>query len=221
MITCLVKLPNQPQFIISFVYASTDKDERIALWSEILSLSQSSYSRYPWTLLGDLNQVLNPYEDSISYGFRVTKGMCGLRSCLLSSGLSDLSHRGSKFTWWNNIVAAPIAKKLDRILVNDEWLTQFPLSIGFFGEYEFSDHSSGNIILSSSSIKKTKLFKFQNFLLQNAIFLSSLQLVWTSTIIGGTDMFSLSKKLKLAKACIRTFSKMHFSEIEKKSSRSS
>lgn len=142
MITCLVKLPNQPHFVISFVYASTNKDERAELWREFLSISQSPYSGYPWTLLGDLNQVLNPDEDSISDGYRVTSGMRALRSCLLSSGLSDLSHRGSQFTWWNNRVSAPIAKKLDKILINDEWLTHFTLSIGFFGEPDFSDHSS-------------------------------------------------------------------------------
>ena len=42
--------------------------------------------------------------------------------------LMDLASLGSTFTWTNSQPTNPIAKKLDRVLVNDVWFTQFSQS---------------------------------------------------------------------------------------------
>lgn len=68
----------------------------------------------------------------------------------------------------------PIAKKLDRILVNEEWIVLFPLALGFFGPPDFSDHASMKISLSSGQSRQKKPLRFFNYLLNNA---SSLPLV--------------------------------------------
>lgn len=51
------------------------------------------------------------------------------RNCLLSADLFDLSFRENLYTWWNNQVVNPIAKKLDRVMVNGNWLIFLPLML--------------------------------------------------------------------------------------------
>lgn len=75
--------------------------------------------------------------------------------CLWTANVDDLNFRGNTFTWWNKSKTNPIAKKLDRALVNDEWYFQFPSSVAYFGSPEFSDHAVIAIALGPS-ITKTK-----------------------------------------------------------------
>lgn len=112
--------------------------------------------------MGDFNQILNPSESSIG-STRITKGISDFRDYLLYAGLSDLSFRGHTFTWWNNKEANPIAKKLDRILVNDNWLLDLPNAYAEFGDPLVSDHRPCCLILSSHT-KPKRCFKVSHFL---------------------------------------------------------
>lgn len=56
-------------------------------------------------------------------------------------GLSDLSFSSSPFTWWNKRGADPIGKKLDRALVNGDWLRVYPNSFANFETGGISDHA--------------------------------------------------------------------------------
>lgn len=138
MITCIVRLPNSSTDIaVSYVYGVNCKNGREVLWEEMCALSADTIiSAKPWVVLGDFNQTVNP-NDSSSGSTRISKGMTLFRDCLSSSGLSDLTFRGHMFTWWNNQTAKPLAKKLDRILVNDNLLLSFPISYGHFGDMDF------------------------------------------------------------------------------------
>ena len=189
MITCLVKLPLvDTEFVVSFVYAVNCRSGRRDLWSDLVHLSGNSViSDKPWMILGDFNQPLNP-EDSSTGGTRISGGMEEFRMCLQSAQLSDLSFHGHHYTWWNKQEANPIARKLDRLLVNDNWLMAFPLSYSEFKEPEFSDHCLTCIQLGGQLIKKRRPFKFSNFLLDNENFLGIIEDFWRTNYIPGTAM---------------------------------
>ncbi|XP_010431573.1 PREDICTED: uncharacterized protein LOC104715904 [Camelina sativa] len=219
MITCLVKLPFvSDQIVVSVVYASsTCSASRRSLWAEIVDLSQnSSISTKPWTVLGDFNQILLPHEHSNLEAHSVPSGMRELSQCLLSSSLSDLPYCGSTFTWTNKHSIGLVAKKLDRVVVNDVWLAAFPTSLAVFGEPAFSDHSPGCIFLDCQKQKRKKPFKFLSLLNQNPEFGPLIKVWWDALQFDGTQMFKISKKLKLLKNVIRDFSKVNYSGIEKR-----
>ncbi|XP_048634085.1 uncharacterized protein LOC125608168 [Brassica napus] len=66
---------------------------------------------------GDLNQIMYPFEHS-SPSVNVSNGlMFQLQNCFLQAGLFDLRFLGPCHTWTNKSPDAPIAKKLDRLLV--------------------------------------------------------------------------------------------------------
>ena len=101
--------------------------------------------------------MLNPTENS-SGSSRISSGIADFRDCVEYSGLFDLSIRGSEFTWWNKQAASPIAKKLDRILINDLWQLKFPTSFAHFGSPDFSDHSPSCLILGDRVKTKNTLW---------------------------------------------------------------
>ncbi|WZY81934.1 hypothetical protein YC2023_028318 [Brassica napus] len=131
----------------------------------------SSDSRKAWLLIGDFNQVLKPEEHSCPPTLNVDRQTRDFQDCVSDAALSDLNFIGPTFSWWNSQKANPIGKKLDRILVNDQWHVQFPSSLGIFGPQEFSDHASCSVILATDQTKHRMPFKFYNFLLLDSEFL--------------------------------------------------
>ncbi|KAG7564362.1 Reverse transcriptase domain [Arabidopsis suecica] len=218
MMTCDVILTNsQSEIVISFVYAANEESARRELWNEIVNVSCLQRVRgKPWTVLGDFNQVLYPNDHSFSLNPNVDLPTRLFRDCLLDAELSDLTYRGCTFTWWNKRTVNPVAKKIDRILVNEQWLLSFPRSFGYFGEPDFSDHASCCITLRLPSQRSRKAFRFQNFLLQNSEFVPLISHQWFSFNFVGSAMYRLSKKLKALKSVIREFSRDNYSDLEKR-----
>lgn len=218
MISCEVQLPSSTTpMVVSFVYASTDESVRKHLWDELITLSNDQrLSGKPWAVLGDFNQVLRPEENSVSTSPNVDLPTRLSADTLIQSGLVDLSFRGSSNTWWNKRRLEPIAKKLDRIIVNEELFLTFPLSLAFFGESAFSDHASLSLSLQSGDPRQKKPFRFFNYLLKNEDFLPLVADHWFSFQVSGHFMFRVVKKLKSLKKIIKEFNKNNYSDIEKR-----
>ncbi|WZY87828.1 hypothetical protein YC2023_044563 [Brassica napus] len=158
---------------ISTVYASNDAEDRLTLWSEITSMASSyGLDNKPWLVIGDFNQIRVPSEHSLPPTLNMDKRMRDFNDCLMEANLEDLNFRGPTFTWWNKRKLAPVAKKLDRGLVNEDWLIVFPSSVLFFGNPNFSDHAVMAITLEPERTRIKKPFRFYNFMLQNPDFLA-------------------------------------------------
>ena len=208
---------SQSNFIISVIYASNDVDERTNLWAEISSLASSqAVSSKPWMIMGDFNQIREPAEHSKPLSLNLDKRMRDFSQCLLNANVEDLNFRGTSFTWWNKQKNSPIAKKLDRCLVNDDWYFNFPSSVAFFGSPEFSDHAVISISLDPERARAKKPFRFYNFLIKSPGFREMVCVNWFSFSVTGSAMYRVSKKLKLLKKCIKDFSRLNYSGIEKK-----
>jgi hypothetical protein len=218
MVTCEVLLPDSQEWIIvSIVYASNDESTRYELWTELvdLSTSQSLFGK-AWIVLGDFNQTLVPSEHSNPHDLNVDRRMRDFRGCLEAADIFDLVYRGTTYTWWNKSKIRPVAKKLDRILVNHHWLNVFPESLATFGAPDFSDHACCGVVLKQDRLRVRTAFKFYNYLLLNHDFLPLIACHWFSCNITGSDMFRLSHKLKEMKKVIRKFCKENYSELEKR-----
>lgn len=119
MITCEVLLPDSKQWIVvSIVYALNDVPIRKKLWEELKEISYSLINGRAWMALGDFNQVLHPQEHSSTTTLNVDRRIRLFRDCLRFTEVEDLI-RGCTYTWWNKCPTRPVAKKLDRVLVND------------------------------------------------------------------------------------------------------
>ncbi|KAL1198665.1 putative ribonuclease H protein [Cardamine amara subsp. amara] len=214
MVTCVISLPHSlTEMVVSFVYAVNCKNGRQELWEELTRLAlDPTISHKPWAVMGDFNQILHPMEKS-NGGTRITQGMAQFRDCVYQAGLFDIASRGKVYTWWNNQELNPIAKKLDRILINDHWQLARPYAYGFFGDLDASDHCPATIVLGEGN-KSKRPFMISHFLLQHEEFLPRVAHHWQHLNMAGSSMFVLSRKLKSLKGILRDLNREHFSGLE-------
>ncbi|WZZ48529.1 hypothetical protein YC2023_048636 [Brassica napus] len=180
-LTCEVKIPGSAVFTYTAIYASNESSERTDLWVELLNTYQNlSLHSSPWMLGGDFNQIIHPAEHSVSAVNSLTPDMIQFRDCLTQMGLFDLRYQGSFFSWTNRCPVNPIAKKLDRLLINNHILNLFPNCSAFFLPSQTSDHSPCLLNLAYKIPScGTRPFKFYNYLSKHPDFHQVVLDAWT------------------------------------------
>lgn len=131
--TCRVETPPDAPFFFTAIYAGNTVEERSELWVELLNLQHShSLDSSPWLVGGDFNEITHPAEHSATTVTSFTPQMVEFNSCLSQLEIRDLRFHGLRFTWSNKRPEDPIAKKLDRALINEHWLDLHPRSLAQF-----------------------------------------------------------------------------------------
>lgn len=125
IITCSVLLPGEKdEFFCSFIYALNTMEERKDLWADLKNHGEAHMFRNKkWIIMGDYNEILEGEEHS---GFedspRIPIGMRDFQELVNLCHLSDMGYQGPRYTWCNKSEEGVICKKLDRVLVNEEWI---------------------------------------------------------------------------------------------------
>ncbi|GKB20366.1 RNA-directed DNA polymerase, eukaryota, reverse transcriptase zinc-binding domain protein, partial [Tanacetum coccineum] len=141
MLTVIEILKPKQKFFCSFVYASNSGLERRSLWKDLRGM-KSITSGYPWILMGDFNVTLKIEEHSAG-GSRSSGDMQDFMDCVNDIEVEDVNQSGLLFTW----IKSPskpdtsIMKKLDRFMINSEFLSRFGGSNARFHPFLISDHS--------------------------------------------------------------------------------
>lgn len=167
---CLVNLINdKKQLYCSFVYAANKPIERRHLW-KALHLHKHVVSGKPWVLLGDFNVALN-IEDSKSGTSGFTRDMWEFKECVEDIEVGDINQTGVHYTWNQKPHGdLGILKKLDRIMGNTNFISDFPRAFASFQPYRISDHIPVVLRLPIINKSKPKPFKFINFITKKADF---------------------------------------------------
>ena len=216
--TCNVSLPGDKNFTFTAVYASNLREERESLWEELYEVQTTLFlENKNWLIGGDLNLIMHHCEHSSPSVDHLTHDMLELRNNLNQIGVSDLRFQGCDHIWTNKCPSAPVTKKLDRALINDRWLENFPHSVASFLAHEFSDHSPCLIDLACPLPQAgTKPFKFQNFLPQHLSFLQVVESTWIESGSKATNLSTLGFKIKGLKRALKTLARDNFSDIQKR-----
>lgn len=219
IMTCSVTYPGVAPFILTAVYASNVVEEREALWADLITVyKQLNPGSSPWIIGGDFNDIMHPSEHSSPGRNIITPQMIDFHTCLESLEIRDLRYYGAKFIWSNKQPVDPIEKKLDRALINEQWLNTFPHSLAtFMPPQRMSDHTPCLISLACPPpIYGSKPFKFFNFLSSHPNFLSTVSNAW---ICSETEDYSLNKlsfKQRNLRIALKTTNTEIFSEIQKR-----
>ncbi|XP_039020001.1 uncharacterized protein LOC120151688 [Hibiscus syriacus] len=133
----------------------------------------------------DFNVVANAQEslDFDTLGVHSSSNMDDVKGCLVDLELQDHPFSGPLFTWSNKQENSYLAQKLDRILINSQWLLDFPDSFVEFQAQGVSDHTPG-IVWSQRSAQ-----------------------------CAGNPMQIFFCKMKRIKPLLREFNKSYFSDI--------
>ncbi|XP_074315563.1 uncharacterized protein LOC141651765 [Silene latifolia] len=202
---------NNYMFYVTFVYGFNKIEERIPLWDAMVRLTLKE----PWIIMGDFNNVLHmdekiglPVKDSETMPFQDAIDRCGLQ---------DMKCTGSFFTWNNKQPnSTRVFSRIDRVLVNDEWLTKWHDYFAHYapeGEY---DHCPCFIRAGDTTLRQKRPFKFFNMWTGVPDFLMIVENGWNENVYG-TRMYKVVRKLKMLKANLKGLNKDLFSDIERNS----
>ncbi|XP_074315441.1 uncharacterized protein LOC141651640 [Silene latifolia] len=107
------------RFYCTFVYAFNGINERTPLWEDLQQFSQQIVA--PWVVCGDFNCVLSPSERL--GGHTTEEEINDFQAYIDYCSFIDCPAIGSFYTWNNKQdPSTRVYSRLDRVLVNQEWL---------------------------------------------------------------------------------------------------
>ncbi|KAL0294031.1 UNVERIFIED_CONTAM: hypothetical protein Scaly_3130200 [Sesamum calycinum] len=186
--------------LITVLYGDYEQIHRRELWRNIVQISVGIRDE-SWLLTGDFNAVMDESEVNGNAADTSTS-MAEFQECVATAELIQLPFTGAPFTWHNcSEGGRSLWKRLDRMLVNEAWLTIWPLTKYLCSTPRTSDHAP--LILQGHEIQReVTMFRFENFLTKIPGFLSCVEGVWRHHIVG-TSMYALTRKLKALKPVLR------------------
>ncbi|XP_074265657.1 uncharacterized protein LOC141588101 [Silene latifolia] len=167
----------------------------------------------PWGVCGDFNCVLN-FNERI--GREVSwADIAEFRDCVTVCGLMDIKGQGAFFTWNNK--HAPSSRgfsRIDRFLVNDEWMDLYPDAYVHFLPEGLFDHNPCVYYRRNSGVQRKRQFKYYNMWSLYPEFKNVVHNSW-NVYIPGTPMYQVVTKLKNLKGPLKLLNRNGFSDVEK------
>ncbi|XP_074277141.1 uncharacterized protein LOC141600791 [Silene latifolia] len=190
------------------VYGSNCPVKRRTLWD---SLTDMAPLVGPWVVMGDFNIVRYSHEKIGNLPAHLPD-MIDFNNCLSSCGLDDIQGTGNDFTWFNKQdPSTRVYSKLDKILVNGDWLLTFTQTAAQFLSPGISDHCPALLTFPGDPAPK-KQFKFLDCWIDHPDFHHQVAAAWTSRVTGNS-MFRFMAKLKNTRGCLKQLHAAHFSSI--------
>ncbi|XP_074266455.1 uncharacterized protein LOC141589728 [Silene latifolia] len=199
------------KFWFTVVYGSNSDSDRIHLWHDLTTI-KDSYSG-PWCESGDFNNILHFNErlgGTVIWGELEEFGQC-LQYC----ELVDIQAQGSFYTWNNKQGAnTRVYSRIDRFLINHEWLSLYPNSYAYFLNEGLFDHYPCICYRRLDRTIRKSHFRYFNMWGQTSDFLAIVGNEWEKPILG-CKMFQVVCKLKWLKKPLKQLNRAKFSDIEK------
>ncbi|KAG7581859.1 Reverse transcriptase zinc-binding domain [Arabidopsis suecica] len=168
-------------------------------------------------ILGDFNQIVfaNEHYSVLPHDLPLS-GMSEFHDCLVSNELQDMPSRGTLYTWSNNQPDDPVLRKLDRVLINEQWSSTYPDSLAVFDPPGDSDHSP--ILVNSSSLigKSGKSFKYFSFISTHARFKGLIRDAWQVEVCAGSKLYIFGQRMKVVKVSCKKLNREGFANIQQK-----
>ncbi|XP_074300965.1 uncharacterized protein LOC141632305 [Silene latifolia] len=178
-------------FHLSVVYGSNCPVKRVSLWDSLTAMAPQVG---PWVVMGDFNIVRYSHEKIGNLPAHLPD-MLEFNNCLSSCGLDDMQGTGSDFTWFNKQdPSTRVYSKLDRILVNGDWLLTFTQTAAQFLPPWVSDHCPALLTFPGDPAPKRQ-FKFLECWIDHPDFHHKVAAAWNIRVTGNS-MSELDKCFK-------------------------
>ncbi|XP_060202736.1 uncharacterized protein LOC132631154 [Lycium barbarum] len=178
---------------VTIVYAKCTSLERQELWDDLTDISNQVQSG--WCIGGDFNVILEPSEKIGGKIHRAYKSF-DFAACVNRCGLEDAGFVGSNYTWCNNRRPGKrIWKRLDRVIINDNWLQRFNNVTVRHLSTTGSDHRPLLLKCYDSNTNAIKHFRFRHFWVEQPGFMDLVGQDWQIKV-KGNPMWILQQKLK-------------------------
>ena len=197
------------KFLLTCVYAKCKEHLRKPLWDRLIQWSDVNK---PWCIIGDFNVISSTDEKLGGRDYNINKSFDFI-NIIESCGLIDLGYSGQPFTWCNHRKGdARIWKRLDRGLVNDNWLRIMPNTSITHLPSGGSDHCPLLMEMKNDKENAIKYFKFLNCWTEHETFYSTVENCWNKKVVG-SPMWILHTKMKRLTVILRNWSKKEFGDV--------
>ena len=164
-----------------------------------------------------MNQIMFPLEHSSPYVDHADYLMYQMQDCFLQARLFDLRYLGPCHTWTNNQPDIPIAKKLDRLLVNNTTISAYPHAVASFLPPDLSDHTPCLLNLALTLPKASTFpYKFPNYLTKHPGFTQLIKDAWIHAGNACQTLSQLCWKLKQIKSELKKINRENYSKIQER-----
>ncbi|XP_019227829.1 PREDICTED: uncharacterized protein LOC109209105 [Nicotiana attenuata] len=196
--------------LVTSVYAKCDVGLREHLWNNLRDISQNY--KLPWYIAGDFNCIIDPSEKQGGNLHRMSKSMPVIQF-IMDCDLIDPGFSGSQFTWCNGWSPnRRVWKRLDRVLVNQEWMNNYDSTNVNHLIRTCSDHSPLLTIAKNTLQPTIKYFRFLDFWTNENGFKEVVKQAWDIEV-HGSPMWKFHLKLKNTCRCLSHWSKTSIGNI--------
>ncbi|XP_070045021.1 uncharacterized protein [Nicotiana tomentosiformis] len=118
-----------------------------------------------WIAMRDYNAVMHS-EDRACVTPIQDMEMRDFRNVLEDTGMNEFKYVGREFTWTKN----NIYRRIDRAVVNAEWMLAMPAQEVLIMNPYFSDHTPLSIQIMRKPARRPKPFRFYNYMAEDPDF---------------------------------------------------
>ncbi|KAH7677449.1 DNase I-like protein [Dioscorea alata] len=201
---------NNVSWVCTSVYGPCDRQRKPGFWNEIRRCCPRS--GVPWVICGDFNSIFDPTDKL--HGHINREDIRQAQNFVRDLQLLEPPSFGRKFTWTNE-QSIPIWVKLDRFLVNPNWITFFPRVYQNYLPRFGSDHVPIRLE-SGIHFPLACFFRFEQAWCQVDNFGERINERWTFLTPSGCGAFILAKKISHLRAKLKNWAKTEFGSIKLK-----
>ncbi|KAK9942661.1 hypothetical protein M0R45_008314 [Rubus argutus] len=164
---------------ITWIYGPPYYADKAEFWGSWTNKKRDDW--IPWMVIGDLNEML--WQHEMEGGVPWSSNRCiFLRHFLDTNNLIDIGFKGQRFTWAKKAFGdVVLQERLDRSLINDDWLLAWPESCVTHLTRIGSDHCP--LLFEHCPIleKRQRSFKFEAFWADDEECLPLIEENWSNT----------------------------------------
>lgn len=194
------------EFFFTTIYATNVLANRLRLWDQLRELDVQT----AWLLGGYFNNIMR--LDEREGGSTPQIQEYGPFSKFVEDcGLEDMRSKGHFFTWSNGTIRS----KIDKTLVNVQWIAAYPQVDTIFTAERLCDHTPLCVLLTLElSRRRTTCFRYCNMWSKDSSFLDIVQRAWQKKL-SDFLMFQVLQKLKMLRRELRRLKKKYSAALQK------
>ncbi|XP_068474698.1 uncharacterized protein [Phaseolus vulgaris] len=199
--------------VVVNVYAACNLSDKRLLWEELSNIKASSQDMV-WCMCGDFNVIRRRGErkgskDRVDH----SSEMDGFNRFIDTNLLLDIPIVCKKFTWFKS--NGSVKRRLDRVLVTEEWLDHWPMSKQYVQRREVSDHCA-IVVKSMAKDWGPKPFRTIDAWMLEKGFSEMIKEKWSSYDVQGCEFVKCKEKLKRMKGDLKAWNMDVFGNIHSK-----
>ncbi|KAK1309975.1 hypothetical protein QJS10_CPA08g00990 [Acorus calamus] len=197
-------------YYLTTIYASNLFSERLILWQTLIRFSGLMQAS-SWCVGGDFNEVRYSSEKLGGrpiHSRRVRK----FNNCLISCSLEDLKSTGHTMSWCNQ-QESRICCRLDRILGNPPFFSDFPHAVVNYLPPGPSDHAALCLQPSPPIPAGPRPFRYFEMWEDHPQLALVVEEAWKQTVFG-SPLFQMVKRLSNVKAALKVWNQTVFGNLK-------